>query len=189
VAEGSITAPSTAVESARAHAERSPEVTRSRNLVWQDPVATALAAASRSGREFLEAIASGEIPPPPIAVLMRIQPVEIGDGRVVFEGEPGEDHYNPIGVVHGGYAATILDSALGCAAQTTLPAGSGYTTLSLEIKYVRGISHETGPVRAEAEVVHRGRKQMVAEAKLTAAEGGKLLATATSTLLVLGPEG
>jgi uncharacterized protein (TIGR00369 family) len=180
---------STAVESALAHAERSPQVTRSRNLVWQDPMGTALAAAGRSGREFLEAIAAGEIPPPPIAVLMRMQPVELGDGRAVFEGRPSEEHYNPIGVVHGGYAATILDSALGCAAQTTLPAGSGYTTLSLEVKYLRAVDRDTGPVRAEAMVVHRGRKQIVAEAKLTAAEGGRLLATATSTLLVLGPEG
>jgi uncharacterized protein (TIGR00369 family) len=185
VAEVARSSGSNAVESADAHAERSPQATRSRLVTWQDPLETAAAAAGRSGRQFLEAIAAGQIPPPPIAVLMRMQPVEIADGRAVFEGEPSEEHYNPIGVVHGGYAATILDSALGCAAQTLLPAGSGYTTLSLEVKYVRAISRDTGPVRAEAEVAHRGRKQMVAEAKLTAADSGKLLATATSTLLVL----
>jgi uncharacterized protein (TIGR00369 family) len=174
--------------SAHADRDRSPKSTRSRLVSWQDPLETAAAAAGRSGREFLEAIAAGEVPPPPIAVLMRMRPVELGDGVAVFEGEPSEEHYNPIGVVHGGYAATILDSALGCAAQTLLPAGSGYTTLSLEVKYLRAISRDTGPVRAEAGVVHRGRKQIVAEAKLTAVTGGKLLATATSTLLlVAGP--
>jgi uncharacterized protein (TIGR00369 family) len=182
----SLTSPGRgAVESALAHAEDSPQSTRRREVVWQDPLATAAEAAGRSGREFLEAIASGEIPPPPMAVLLRMQPVELGDGRAVFEGEPGEEHYNPIGVVHGGYAATILDSVLGCAVQTTLPAGSGYTTLSLEVKYARPISGNSGLLRAEAEVVHRGRRQAVAEAKLTAAESGKLLASATSTLLIL----
>jgi uncharacterized protein (TIGR00369 family) len=174
-----------AVQSARLHAERSPEATRRRELVWQDPLATASEAAGRSGRELLEAIAAGEIPPPPIAVLMRMQPFELGEGRAVFEGEPGEEHYNPIGSVHGGYAATILDTVLGCAVQTTLPAGAGYTTLSLEVKYARPIGIDTGLVRAEAEVVHRGRTQAIAEAKLTAAESGKLLASATSTLLII----
>jgi uncharacterized protein (TIGR00369 family) len=173
------------IDSAGADGEHPPQSGRSRLVTWQDPLETAAAAAGRSGREFLEAIVAGEVPPPPIAVLMRMRPVELGDGRAVFEGEPSEEHYNPIGVVHGGYAATILDSALGCAAQTTLPAGSGYTTLSLEVKFVRAISRDTGPVRAEAEVVHRGRRQIVAEAKLTAVSSGKLLATATSTLLLV----
>jgi uncharacterized protein (TIGR00369 family) len=116
---------------------------------------------------------------------MRMQPAELGDGVAVFEGEPGEEHYNPIGVVHGGYAATILDSVLGCAVQTTLPRGSGYTTLSLEVKYARPITRDTGLVRAEAEVVHRGRTQAIAEARLLASGSGKLLASATSTLLIV----
>ena len=88
---------------------------------------------------------------------MGCSPVELEEGRAVFEGEPGEEHYNPIGVVHGGYAATLLDSALGCAVHTTLPAGVGYTTLGLEVKYVRPITRDTGRVRCEAEVLHRGR--------------------------------
>lgn len=176
----------TAVDSALEHAQRSPETTRQRRLVWQDPVSSFAEAAGRSGREHLDAISSGEVPPPPIAVLMRMQPVELGDGAAVFEGEPGEEHYNPIGVVHGGYAATILDSVLGSAVQTTLPEGSGYTTLSLEVKYARPITRDTGIVRAEAEVVHRGRTQAIAEARLLAVGSGKLLASATSTLLILG---
>ena len=76
----------------------------------------------------------------------------------MFIGEPGEEHYNPIGVVHGGYASTILDSALGCAVHTTCPAGVGYTSQTLEVKYLRPITRDTGAVRAEAEVIHRGRK-------------------------------
>ena len=88
-----------------------------------------------SGMEYMAAIVAGELPPPPIAVTMRLRPIELEEGRVVFEGEPGEEHYNPIGVVHGGYAATLLDSALGCAVHTTLPAGVGYTSLGLEAKY------------------------------------------------------
>jgi uncharacterized protein (TIGR00369 family) len=104
----------------------------------------------------------------------------------VFEGEPGEEHYNPIGVVHGGYAATLLDSALGCAVHTTLPAGVSYTTLSLEVKFVRPLTREVERVRAAAEVVHRGRRQATADARLTDAETGKLLAHATATCLIIG---
>ena len=90
---------------------------------------------------------------------------ELEEGRAVFVGEPGEEHYNPIGVVHGGYASTILDSALGCAVHTTLPAGVGYTSQTLEVKYLRSITRDTGAVRCEAEVVHRGRKTATSEAR------------------------
>ena len=99
---------------------------------------------------------------------MNMAPIELEDGRCVFAGEPGEEHYNPIGVVHGGYAATILDSALGCAVHTTLPAGVAYTSLGLEVKYLRPITRDTGRVLCEGVVVHRGRRQATAEARLTA---------------------
>lgn len=178
----------TAAEAAGAFAARSPESSRRRTLVWQDPVATAAAGATMSGIEYMSAIVAGELPPPPIAVTMRLRPIELERGRVVFEGEPGEEHYNPIGVVHGGYAATLLDSALGCAVHTTLPAGSGYTSLGLEAKFVRPISRDTGRVLCEANVVHRGRRQATAEARLSAAETGKLLAHGQSTLMILGGE-
>jgi uncharacterized protein (TIGR00369 family) len=176
----------TAVDAALAFAEASPETSRSRTLVWQDPVPTAAAGATMSGMEYMEAIVAGEVPPPPIAVTMRLRPVELEEGRVVFEGEPGEEHYNPIGVVHGGYAATLLDSALGCAVHTTLPAGVGYTSLGLEAKYVRPISRDTGRVLCEAHVLYRGRRQATSEAALTAADSGKLLAHGTATCMVLG---
>lgn len=176
----------TAAEVAEAFAASSPETSRSRTLTWQDPVATAALGATMSGMEYMRAIVAGEVPPPPIAVTMRLRPIELEEGRVVFEGEPGEEHYNPIGVVHGGYAATLLDSALGCAVHTTLPAGVGYTSLGLEAKFVRPISRDTGRVLREAEVVYRGRRQATSEATLKAAESGKLLAHGQATCMVLG---
>jgi uncharacterized protein (TIGR00369 family) len=174
-----------AAERAAAFAEASPETSRSRTLVWQDPLPTAAAGATMSGLEYMEAIVAGEVPPPPIAVTMRIRPIELSEGHAVFEGEPGEEHYNPIGVVHGGYAATLLDSALGCSVHTTLPAGVGYTSLGLEAKYVRPITRDTGRVLCEANVVHRGRRQATSEARLTAADSGKLLAHGVATCMLL----
>jgi uncharacterized protein (TIGR00369 family) len=159
---------------------------RSRTLEWSDPLATAAAGAELAGIDYMRALAAGELPAPPIAVVMNMGPTEIEEGRVVFSGEPGEEHYNPIGIVHGGYAATILDSVLGCAVHTTLPLGVGYTSLGLEVKYLRPISRDTGQVLCEGVVVHRGRKQATAEARLTTADSGKLLATGTSTLMIFG---
>lgn len=176
----------TAQELAEAFAAASPETSRSRTLVWQDPVPTASEGAAMTGIEYMRAIVGGQVPPPPIAVTMRMRPVELGEGRCVFEGEPGEEHYNPIGVVHGGYAATLLDSALGCAVHTMLPAGVGYTSLGLEAKFVRPISRDTGRVLCDATVAHRGRRQATAEARLTSAATGKLLAHGTATCMIFG---
>jgi uncharacterized protein (TIGR00369 family) len=161
-------------------------VTRSRILEWSDPVATAAAGAKMAGLDYLRAVIAGDLARPPISITMNMEIAEIEDGRAVFAGEPGEEHYNPIGVVHGGYAATLLDSALGCAVHTTLPAGVGYTSLGLEVKYLRPISRDTGRVLCEGTVVHRGRRQATAEASLTAEDTGKLLATGTSTLMIFG---
>jgi uncharacterized protein (TIGR00369 family) len=187
-AEHLAAAGGTAVDAALAFAETSPETTRERTLVWQDPVPTAAAGATMTGMEYMQAIVAGKLPPPPIAVTMRMGPIEIGDGRAVFAGEPGEEHYNPIGVVHGGYAATLLDSALGCAVHTTLPAGVGYTSLGLEAKYVRPITRDTGRVLCEASVLYGGRRQATAEANLTAADSGKLLAHGIATCMILGSQ-
>lgn len=176
----------TAVDSAAVHAERSPESTRSRTVVWQDPLPAAGAGAAMAGIDYMRAIAAGELPPPPIAVLMRMQPVDVEPGVVVFEGEPGEEHYNPIGTVHGGYAATLLDSVLGCAVHTTLEAGVGYTTAGLEVKFVRPITRDTERVRAVGEVTYRGRRQAIAQARLTDASGERLFASATTTCMILG---
>lgn len=187
MSEGVVTAPEgSAAEVAATFAAADPEGSRSRTLVWQDPVATAAVGATMSGMEYMTAVINGAVPPPPIAVTMRLRPVELEEGRVIFEGEPGEEHYNPIGVVHGGYAATLLDSALGCAVHTTLPAGVAYTSLGLEAKYVRPITRDTGRVLCEAFVVYRGRRQATSEAKLTSAASGKLLAHGVATCLLLG---
>jgi uncharacterized protein (TIGR00369 family) len=175
-----------AVDAAEKFAESSPEITSSRTIHWQDPMASAAVGAEMAGLDYVRAIQAGEIPPPPIAVVMNYSIEELDEGRATFLGQPGEEHYNPIGVVHGGYASTILDSALGCAVHTTCPAGVGYTSQTLEVKYVRPITRDTGAVRAEAVVVHRGRRNAVVEAKLTAADSGKLLATGTSTCMILG---
>ncbi|MDQ1831147.1 PaaI family thioesterase [Massilia scottii] len=126
---------------------------------------------------------SGALPPAPIAHLMGILPMSVEPGRTVFQGTPERAHYNPSGVVHGGYAATMLDTALGCALHTMLPAGKGYTTLELKVNYIRAMTDTTGPVRAEATVVSVGGQVGVAEARITDANG-KLYAFATTTCLV-----
>ncbi len=126
-------------------------------------------------------IASGS--KPPIMETLQFEPVVFERGRAVFRGTPGKHAYNPIGSVHGGYAATLLDSACGCAVHTQLTATQAYTTLELKVAYHRGMSTETGPVTAEGRVVSMGRRVAFAEAKLSDAQG-RLLASATSTLLV-----
>src|SRR5271156_2229057 len=107
-----------------------------------------------SGLEFIQGLSDGRFPRPPIAALMDFLPVEVERGRVVFEATPGEQHYNPLGAVHGGYIATLLDSCMGCAVHTELGPGQGYSTLELKVNFVRRVSTETGPVRAEGKVIH-----------------------------------
>jgi uncharacterized protein (TIGR00369 family) len=139
--------------------------------------------AGKSGREILEAMMSGELPYPPMGDTMNIDLLEVGDGRAVFQGVPLMQHYNPLGTVHGGWFATLLDSALGCAVQTTLPAGRSYTTAELSINIVRSASHKTGPLRAVATIIHGGRQMATAEARVED-EQGKLYAHATTICFV-----
>jgi uncharacterized protein (TIGR00369 family) len=148
-------------------------------------LATAERGRDMSGLDFMRALAAGELSPPPIGKLMGFTLVDVDEGYALFRGEPGEQHLNPIGSVHGGFAATLLDSALGCAVHTTLPAGIGYSTLELSVNLVRGITPATGPVLAEGRVLHTGRRTATAEAKLTAEQGGALLAHGTTTCLIL----
>jgi uncharacterized protein (TIGR00369 family) len=138
-----------------------------------------------TGYDLLRAMFDGEIPAAPIATTLGFAPLELERGRVVFTGTPGERHYNPIGSVHGGYAATLLDSAMGCAVHSVLDAGVGYTTLDLQVRYVRPMSADTGEVHAEGTVVHAGRRQAIAEGRLVSAADGKLLAHGTTTCLIL----
>ena len=157
---------------------------RSRTLTWADPVATAQRLASMSGLEAMHALMRGEVAPPPIAALLEMWPIEVDEGRAVFGVTPAEFHYNPIGVVHGGLAATILDSAMGCAVHTTLPAGVGYTTLDLQATFVRPITRDTGPLRCEGTVLHRGKRIATAEGRVIAETTGKLVASGTSSCLI-----
>ena len=166
--------------------EPKPEPERSLTVTWEDPLAGLPLRRRMSGREYLERIMRGEVPPPPIARLLEIDVAEIGEGRATFEGTPGEQHYNPIGVVHGGYVATLLDSAMGCAVETLQSAGTGYTTLELKVNFTRPLSVDTGRVLAEGVVVHAGSRVATAEGRLFSARTGKLLAHGTSTLLILG---
>lgn len=154
-----------------------------RALLAEPGVATMEQLKSCSGLEFLQKIWRGELPSVPIGRLLDFVPVEGEPGRIVFQGTPGAQHYNPIGSVHGGYFCTLLDSALGCAVQSMLPKGTGYTTLELKINLIRALTEKTGPVRAVGKAIHVGKSVGIAEARLTDADG-QLYAHATTTCLV-----
>jgi uncharacterized protein (TIGR00369 family) len=139
-----------------------------------------------SGIQYLRALKTGELPPPPIAELIGMQITEVDEGCVVFAAEPAEYHYNPLGTVHGGVTATLLDSALGCAIQSLLPSGTGYTTLELKVNYLRPITSKTGTVYSEGKIIHMGGRIATAEARVTDASG-KLYAHATTTCIILRP--
>lgn len=157
---------------------------KSLTVQWSDPHALAQAGRSMDGLQFLQAMVDGKLPPPPIAQLMGFRLVAVDVGHAVFECTPGEQHYNPIGVVHGGLAMTLLDSAMGCCVQTKLPAGTGYTTLEAKTNLVRAITSATGPVRAIGRVIHAGSRVATAEARIED-RAGKLYAHATTTCIIL----
>jgi uncharacterized protein (TIGR00369 family) len=158
---------------------------RTRTVTWDDPMAGLPAAAGLSGLEFMRAMLDGRLPSPPITATMGFAGGSAEEGKVTFVGEAGEYLYNPIGVVHGGFAMTMLDSAMGCAVQTTLAAGEAYTTLETKVNFVRPITLDTGRVRCQGTVVYRGGKIATAEGRLVAEQSGKLLAHGTTTCLVM----
>jgi uncharacterized protein (TIGR00369 family) len=151
-------------------------------------VTTPFAGRELDGMALMRGIMDGSIPPPPIATLMGFAPVELERGRAVFEAHPGPEHYSPIGAVHGGLAATLLDTVMACAVQTRLPARVGYTTVELSVNYIRPITDETGPIRAEGTVVHLGSRLATAEGRVHAVADGRLLAHGTTTIMVLRPD-
>ena len=156
---------------------------RSRTITWYDPMQVAAASLSMSGIELLEAVRDGLVPPPPISQLFRMGIRAVEPGRVEFTCQLDESAYNPIGVVHGGLLCTMLDTVVGCAVHTTLPVGSGYTSIEIGVSYLRPVHGTSGPLVAVGTVVKPGRRVAFAEGSVTDA-GGKLVATATSTLLV-----
>lgn len=138
---------------------------------------------SVSGRELLQGMIDGRFPAPPIAELMDFGLSELAPGRAVFTGRPGRKHYNPSGTVHGGFAATLLDSAMGCAVHTLVPQGQGFTTLEIKVNYVRPMFEATGEVRCEAAVINMGKTVATADGKLVDAKG-RLIAHGTTTCLI-----
>lgn len=159
------------------------EPSRSRLVEWQDPMLTAGAAQGRTGLALLQAIASGGVPQPPISASLGFKLVFAEEGLARFQGEPAEYLYNPMAAVHGGWACTLLDSAMGSAVMTILDETMAYTTSDLSIHLVRAITMRTGPVIAEGRLVHRGRRVSTAEGRLTDANG-KLLAHGTTTCVI-----
>lgn len=156
---------------------------RSRTVTWEDPLPVARAAHAMSGLEFIRALAEGALAMPPVARLLDFRPTEVEEGRVVFEMRVGEHQYNPIGSVHGGVVATLLDSAMGCAVNTTLQQGVGYTTAELKVNFIRPVTFNAGVVRCEGKIIHSGARTATAEGRVTDA-AGKLYAHATTTCLI-----
>ncbi len=156
---------------------------RIHTVTWQDPRVSARDAASISGLDYLRAIKEGKIKPPPAAVLIGYQLHEIDVGRVVFELEPAEYHYNPFASVHGGILSTVLDSAMTSAILTTLPAGVGCSTLEIKVNFVRPITDRTGRVICEGKIIHGGNRIAIAEGRITDSHD-KLCAFAVSTCII-----
>ncbi|MCF3132298.1 PaaI family thioesterase [Streptomyces olivochromogenes] len=158
-------------------------MSRSRTFEWEDPGISAAAVGQESGLDFLRGVLDGRLPAAPIGATVGFCLEEVDFGRAVFVLEPGEDHYNPIGSVHGGVYATLLDSAAGCAVQSILPAGMGYTSLDLSVKFLRRITVDTGKVRAVGSLLNHGRRTALAQAELLDSDD-RLLAHATSSCML-----
>jgi uncharacterized protein (TIGR00369 family) len=155
----------------------------SKTINWFDPRPTAALGRESSGLDFLSKMVAGEVPPPPIGSHFNMSLVSVDVGDAVFEAVPDDSHYNPIGVIHGGFALTLLDSAAGCAVHSTLAVGQAYTSLETKVNFLRAVTSDTGPVRAHGWVTKPGRRAAFAEADLRTLDG-TLLATAQSTCLV-----
>jgi uncharacterized protein (TIGR00369 family) len=159
---------------------------QSRSYSWDDPAITAAVAMTMDGKAFLEAIADGTLPAPPIARTLDFALASVGAGTAVFEFVPANFHYNPIGSVHGGVLSTLCDSACACAVQSMLPEGTYYTSLDLSVKFLRPVTADTGRLLCEGTVTHLGGRSALAEARLTGPDG-KLYAHATSSCMVFRP--
>ena len=159
-------------------------MSRTITVTWKDPMQMAQAARSLSGIDFLRGVRDGTIQAAPIAELVGMKLVEVDPGRAVWEVVPGEQHYNPIGTVHAGIAATLLDSAMACAVHSSIPLGKSYTTLEFKINLVRAVTIKSGTLRAIGKLVHGGKTTATAEARLEDA-AGKLYAHGTTTCIIL----
>ncbi|GAA2055163.1 PaaI family thioesterase [Nocardiopsis rhodophaea] len=157
---------------------------RTRTVTWHDPIATAKAGAELSGLDYLRAVAAGELPPAPISRLLGgFTDMTAEKGEVWMSCTPDESVYNPIGLVHGGLVCTLLDSVIGCAVHTTLPAGSAYSSIELKVNYLRPIHANTGAIHARGWVTKPGRRVAFGEGEITDG-AGKVLATASGSCLI-----
>ena len=160
---------------------------RSRTFSWSDPAQHAGLVGTRTGLELLQAMASGELPPPPVMHLIGMAGMDVEEGSVTVHLMPQEFHYNPLGSVHGGVLSTLLDTAAACSVHSTLPAGVGYTSQDLNVKFLRPVTVASGRITCRGTVLQRGRRTALAEARMTD-EQGRLIAHATSSCLIFeGP--
>ncbi len=157
---------------------------RSKTVYWRDPMESAAAAHALGGLEFLQRMMRGELPLPPIADVLGFRLVKVERGLAVFQFQPQEFHYNPIGIVHGGMAGILLDSAMGCSVHSTQPAGMIYASLEYKVNLTRAVTQSTGVLSAEGKVIHAGTRSATAEGKLTDASG-KIYAHASTTCIVM----
>jgi uncharacterized protein (TIGR00369 family) len=160
---------------------------RTRTILWQDPACFEVPLRKLSGIDFMRAFLTGEIPPPPFMQLLGIRILSVDPSSVVFGFEPAEFMYSPLGNVHGGIVTVLLDSAMGCSFHTTLPAGTGYTTIELKVNFLKSVTADAGPLRAEGHVIHSGSRVATTDARLIDSKG-RLYAHATSTLMILRPD-
>jgi uncharacterized protein (TIGR00369 family) len=159
---------------------------RTRTILWQDPAQFEEPIRKLSGIEFMRAFLTGDLPPPPFMQLLGIRVVSVEPSSVTFEFDPAEYMYSPLGNVHGGIVTVLLDTAMGCSFHTTLPAGTGYTTIELKVNFLKSVTAKAGPLRAEGHVIHSGSRLATLEARLMD-DRKKLYAHATSTVMILHP--
>ena len=160
---------------------------RTRTVQWQDPKQFEEPIRKLSGLEFMRAFLAGDLPPPPFMQLLGVRIVSVEPSAVAFEFDPAEYMYSPLGNVHGGIITVLLDTAMGCSFHTTLPAGTGYTTLELKVNFLRPVTARVGTLRADGHVIHGGARVATADARLQDS-GKRLYAHATSTLMILRPD-
>ncbi|AGL19563.1 PaaI family thioesterase [Actinoplanes sp. N902-109] len=156
---------------------------RTRTFSWSDPTQHLGALGERSGLDLLQAMARGDLPSPPVTHLIDLAGMEVTEGSVTVRLRPQEFHYNPLGTVHGGVLATLLDTATGCSVHSTLAAGVGYTSIDLNVKFLRPVTVASGLLTTTGAVLQRGRRTALAEARMTD-DSGRLLAHATSSCLL-----
>jgi len=159
------------------------QIERTRTYSWSDPAEHAARIGTSTGLELLRAMSSGELPAPPVMHLIDMAGMEVEEGSVTVYLNPQEFHYNPLGSVHGGVLATLLDTAATCSVHTTLPTGVGYTSLDLNVKFLRPVTVAAGRIKCRGAVLQRGRRTALAEARMTDAQG-RLVAHATSSCLI-----